>query len=301
MKKIIVRIQGGTGNQLFQYAFARGVSARLGMPYLIDKKVCDDARWDPHKIHRKYSLNLFNTKTPFAEDGDMFGFVGIRKHYKAFDAFYKYLRGKRFFLPFYYPEKTFAYDVEVFARKSSTYFDGDWQGEKYFRHIADELRAEITPVKALSEASLKALEEIKKANAVSLHVRRGDYVTDPLAAEMHGVCSMSYYAAAIAHIEKNVANPHFFIFSDDYAWSVENFKGLKHPVTCIKGTEASDYEDLALMSACKHHIIANSSFGWWGAWLNPRTDKVVVAPKVWFRNAPKADTKDVYAENWIRL
>lgn len=231
----------------------------------------------------------------------MVGFIGIRKHYKAFDAFYKYLRGKRFFMPFYYPERTFAFDPLVFEQKGSIYFDGDWQCEKYFSHIADEIRAEVTPVKALSAGTEKTRNEIRSANAVSLHVRRGDYVTDPLAATMHGVCSMDYYAAAIAHIEENVENPHFFIFSDDYAWSVENFKHLKHPVTCIKGSEASDYEDLALMSSCRHHIIANSSFGWWGAWLNPRPDKIVIAPKVWFRNAPKADTKDVYAENWIRL
>ncbi len=301
MKKIIVRIQGGTGNQLFQYAFARGVSSKLGLPYLIDKKVCDDARWDPHKIHRKYSLGLFNAKTPFAKDSDMLGLVWLRKHYRQFDAFYKYLRGKRLFMPFYYPERTFAYDSGVFDRNSSTYFDGDWQTEKYFAHIADEIRAEITPVQKLSEASERVREEIRASNAVSLHVRRGDYVTDPLAAKMHGVCTMEYYLAAIDHIEKSVEDPHFFIFSDDYSWSVENFKFLKHPVTCIKGSEASDYEDLALMSECRHHIIANSSFGWWGAWLNPRKDKIVIAPKVWFRNAPKADTRDVYASNWIRL
>jgi hypothetical protein len=299
---IVVRIQGGTGNQLFQYAFARGVAARLGTTYLIDKKVCDDARWDPHKIHRKYSLDLFNTKTPFAKDSTMAGFVWIRKHYKVFDTFYKYLRGKRLFMPYYYPEKTFAFDPEVFDVKGTKYFDGDWQSEKYFNHIADEIRGEVTPVAPLSTQTEATRAEIKKAaNPVSLHVRRGDYVSDPLAAQMHGTCSMDYYTAAIAHIENNVENPHFFIFSDDYAWSVENFKHLKHPVTCIKGSEKSDYEDLVLMSECRHHIIANSSFGWWGAWLDPRKDKIVIAPRTWFRNAPKANTKDIYPEGWIKL
>jgi hypothetical protein len=299
--KIVVRIQGGTGNQLFQYAFARGVSAKLGCEYLIDRRVCDDARYDPHKIHRKYSLDLFKTKVPVADDSVMFGFVGIRKYYKAFDTFYKYLRGKRFFMPFYYPERTFAYDPEVWNINRTTYFDGDWQTDKYFSHIADEIRAEVTAARPLSEQTKKTIEEIRKVTAVSLHVRRGDYVTDPLAAVMHGTCTMEYYQAAIAHIEKNLQNPHFFIFSDDFAWASENFKTLKHPVTCIKGSEVSDYEDLSMMRECKHHIIANSSFGWWGAWLNPRKDKIVIAPKVWFRNAPKANTKDIYADNWVRL
>lgn len=298
---IIVRIQGGTGNQLFQYAFARGVASKLKTDFLIDKSVCDNAKYDPHKIHRKYSLGLFNTKVKFAKDSDMFFFVWIRKHYKIFDTIYKYIRLKRFFLPFYYPERIFAFDPNVFSVKGIKYFDGDWQTEKYFKHIADEIRKEITSINPLSEKNIKIKEEIQNTNAVSLHERRGDYTTDLLAIEYHGVCSQDYYNKAIEYIEKNVSSPHFFIFSDDYEWSVENSKHIKHPVTCIKGSEDKDCEDLALISKCKHHIIANSSFSWWGAWLNPRKDKIVIGPKIWFRNAPKADTKDIFPEEWIKL
>lgn len=298
---IIVRIQGGTGNQLFQYAFARGTADRLGVDFLIDKKVCDNALWDPHKIHRKYSLGLFNTKIKFVGDKNMFGFIWLRKHYKSFDCFYNFIRGRRLLLPFYYKEQTFAYNPNILKRKDNTYYDGYWQTEKYFKHIEDEIRAEITPVKSLSSYSKSIIEEIKKVNAVSLHVRRGDYVTDPAAVVQHGVCSPEYYKNGIAYIEKNVQNPHFFIFSDDFQWSVENFKSLNHPVTCIEGSEANDYEDLAMMRECKHHIISNSSFGWWGAWLNPRKDKIVIGPKKWFKGFDKVDTSDIFPNNWVRF
>ncbi|HEY4494538.1 MAG TPA: alpha-1,2-fucosyltransferase [Candidatus Paceibacterota bacterium] len=305
--KIIVRIQGGTGNQLFQYAFGRGtasfLSKKLGksVELLIDKTTLDDARWDPHKIHRKYSLGLFHTKITFAKDSDFFGFVWIRKHYKIFDRFYNFLRLKRFFLPFYYPEQTFTFDKNVFERTKNTYFDGDWTTGKYFEHIADEIRNEIRPINPLSEPHQKILEEIRKTNAVSLHVRRGDYTTDPLAITYHGVCSPEYYKKAIAYIEEHVPSPHFFIFSDDYEWSKENFKFINHPVTCVKGSEGKDYEDMELVRECKHNIIANSTFGWWGAWLNPKKDKIMIGPKKWFANAPKGDTKDLLTDEWIKL
>ena len=295
---IIIRIQGGTGNQLFQYAFARGVASKLGVTFLIDRTVMDNTKYDPHKIHRKYSLDKFNTKIEFAPDK---GFVAVRKHYKLFDTFYKYLRMKRFFLPFYFPERTFAFDEEVFERKDGTYFDGDWQTEKYFKHIEDEIRSEITEATPLSYKNQGILDGIKKANAVSLHVRRGDYTTDPLAIVYHGTCDMSYYKRAMEHIEKHVENPHYFIFSDDYNWSVENFAFLGENYTCVQGTEGKDHEDMILMSNCKHHIISNSSFGWWAAWLNPNKEKIVVAPTVWFRNAPKANTTDIIPDRWVKL
>lgn len=300
-KTIIVRIQGGTGNQLFQYAFARGVASKLGTDFLIDKTSCDNNHWDPHKIHRKYSLDLYKTKINFAKDSDMFGFAWLRKHYKIFDNFYRILRLKRFFLPFYYPERTFAFDPNVFSIKRPTYFDGDWTTEKYFKHIEDEIREEITPIQPLPSYHQKIKERIQKTNAVSVHVRRGDYTTDPLAIKYHGICSQDYYKSAIKYIEENVSSPHFFIFSDDYKWSSNNFKYLKYPVTYIKGSEGKDYDDLSLMKECKHHIISNSTFGWWGAWLNPRKDKKVIAPKLWFKNAPKADTKDLLPKEWIKI
>ena len=134
-----------------------------------------------------------------------------------------------------------------------------------------------------------------------MHVRRGDYITDPLAITYHGVCSPEYYKSAIAYIEQHVDNPHFFIFSDDYEWSKENFKFINHPVTCVQGSEGKDYEDMELIRECKHNIIANSTFGWWGAWLNPKKDKIMIGPKKWFKNSPKSDIKDLLTDDWVKL
>lgn len=298
---IIVRIQGGLGNQLFQYAFGRGVASRLQTGLLIDRTTLDSPKYDPHKIHRGYSLSHFNIKVRFAKDSDLFGFIWMRKHYKTFDRLYRSVRFKRVILPFYYPEQTFAFDRKVFSAGKNTYFDGYWQTEKYFKHIGDEIRQELTLTKAFSAGSQEISDRIRKTNAISLHVRRGDYISDQTAAAYHGICSPAYYRNAVAYIAAHVISPHFFIFSDDYEWSVQHFKSLPYAVTCVPGSAHTDFEDVALMSQCKHHIIANSSLGWWGAWLNPSTEKITIAPKQWFANVPKGDTRDLRPENWIKL
>jgi hypothetical protein len=116
----------------------------------------------------------------------------------------------------------------------------------------------------------------------------------------HGYCSPEFYNEAIKRVVKELPSPHFFIFSDDYEWVVEHFKSLPYPYTCIKNSADKNYEDLHLMSKCHRHIISNSSFGWWGAWLNPRKDKVVIAPSRWFA-AAKNDTRDLLPHGWIKI
>lgn len=295
---IIVKTVGGLGNQLFQYALGKAVSSRLHTKLLLD--VDTSVIWQGVRVHA-FSLGHFNIPVRKARGSDMLGFVWLRRHKNFFNRLYHHLRWKRKLLPFYYSERTFAYDPDVFLQKNNTYFDGFWQTEKYFRDIDGELRKEITLAKPLSEYSQKISDEIRKTNTVSLHVRRTDYVTDPNSSVFHGVCSMEYYERAIGYIAQRVASPHFFIFSDDYEWSVENFKSLKFPYTCVSNGADKNYEDMILMSRCQHHIIANSSFSWWGAWLDPRKDKIIIAPEKWFANAPKNNTKDLLPDSWIQL
>ncbi len=292
---IIIRLEGGLGNQLFQYAFARAVSSRLKTTFLFD--------WAPFNEYfyvHKYSMQHFNAKINFAKDSDMFGFVWIVRHYKFFNFFYKYIRFKKVLMPFYYPERTFAFDPAVFS-KNNTYFRGFWQTEKYFKDISDELRRELTLVSPMSNYSQKINTEIKKTNAISLHVRRAELVTNPVMTAFHGFCPPEYYEKAIEYIASKVESPHFFIFSDDYEWSKNHFKTLKYPYTCVKNKADKNYEDLMLMAQCKHHIIPNSSFGWWGAWLNQSKNKMVIAPKQWFANAPKSDTRDLLPNNYVTM
>jgi len=296
---IIIRLQGGLGNQLFQYAFAKGTASKLGVDFILDRNTYS-AKDNEKNTYRKYSLDVFNSNIKFAKDTDKMGFVWFRRQ-KIFETFYKYLRLKRFFLPFYYRERTFAYDENIFKQKDGTYFDGYWQTEKYFSHIRSNLRKEICEDVSLSENAKKYSHEINTRDAISIHVRRGDYVSNPNILKYHGLCSMDYYKNSIDYIKEKITNPHFFIFSDDYDWATQNFLYLGKNCTIIKSLESKDYEDIILMSKCKHNIISNSSFGWWGAWLNSHQEKIVIAPRKWFANAPKADTRDIVPETWIRL
>ncbi len=293
---IIVRIHGGLGNQLFQYALGRSVASKL--------KTNLSLTWVPFsKDPWEYGLDYFNTTADVAKNTSLFGFVGIRKAQKKFDAFHRILKRIRLnniILPFYFVEKGFPFNSNVFS-KNHSYLEGFWQTEKYFKHIEDDIRAEITLKNPLSSYSKSVMDEIRSSNAISLHVRRGDYITRADAITFHGTCSPEYYKDAVDRIAKNVSAPKFFLFSDDYEWVAENFKWLPFPFTCVKNPSEKNYEDLILMASCKHHIIANSSFSWWGAWLNPRKDKIVIAPKKWFLSAPKNDTRDLIPEEWIKI
>ena len=293
---IVVKLNGGLCNQIFQYAFARSLSKKLNRDFRLDIT--------PFSTYYKadpYGLWKFNIQEKISSESELYGFVWLRKHNKIFSFIYNRLRLKSIIKKWYYMEHTFMYDPQVLLTNAS-YFDGFWQTEKYFKDIEDDIRTEITLKTTLSTHSQKILTKIESVNAVSLHVRR--YASEGIK-PWHGFCSAEYYLEAIGRITEKVDHPHFFIFSDNYKWVEENFlpviKKTSHEFTLVYNDNEKNAEDLILMSKCKHHIIANSSFSWWGAWLNPRKDKIVVAPKKWFSNAPKNNTEDLIPTNWIRL
>ena len=293
---IIVRLNGGLCNQIFQYAFARSLSKRRGEDFKLDIiPFLTYYKYDP------YGLWKFNIKETFAEDKDMRGFVWLRKHNSFFSFIYHRFRLNKILQPWYYVERTFMFDLHVFSSKAR-YFEGFWQSEKYFKDIEDELRQEITLKDPLSAHSEEILRKIKEVNAVSLHVRR--YAHEDKS-PWHGFCTAEYYAEAMKMIAERTPSPHFFIFSDNYPWVKENFlsviEGLGFPYTLVENDNDRNGEDLMLMSKCRHYILANSSFSWWGAWLNPSKKKTVIGPKKWFAHAPKNNTKDLLPEDWIRI
>lgn len=288
---ILVKVIGGLGNQLFQYAFGRSMGRLHGTEVKFD--ITGFESYEPHS----YGLKYFNISENLATE-------------KEIARFKKYQRkpGKIWFLynrliaddSKYVQEKKFNFDPGVLAVEGDAYFDGYWQTEKYFKAVKAELRKEFTLKNPLSLHSKDIENEIAKTNAVSIHVRRGNLVTNPVYTVFHGFCSLEYYQDAIANIAKRVSSPHFFVFSDDYEWAIENLKSSHYPFTYVKNEDEKNYEDLILMSRCKHHIIANSSFSWWGAWLNPNEDKVVIAPKKWF-NTLKMDIRDIVPNAWIKI
>jgi hypothetical protein len=292
---IIVKLQGGLGNQLFHYAFARGVSHKLKTDFRLDPTPFHTY----YKLH-KYSLHHFNVKENPAKGSDLFWFVWIRKHEKIFSLILrKVFRKNSRYIPLYHFENKFPFDPSVF-KMDNTYFDGYWNTEKYFAHIGPELRQEISIKTPLSQYSQNVSDEISDTNAVSIHVRRADYVSNKKIEATFGLCSPEYYQSAIEYIAKRFPSPHFFIFSDDFGWASEHFKSLPYPTTCVNNSAEKNYEDITLMSQCKHNIIANSTFSWWGAWLNKNPNKIVIAPKNWFASK-NIDTSDVVPSSWVKM
>ena len=188
----------------------------------------------------------------------------------------------------------------MFELKGDIYIEGYWQTEKYFKNIEHTIKKDFTFKTKPDKNNQSLLNQIKNCNAVAIHVRRGDYVKNPVANRILGVCNLDYYNKCINLIIRKINNPHFFIFSDDPKWTINNLN-IDFPATYVSHNGSDKgYEDLRLMSNCKHQIIANSSFSWWGAWLNNNPNKVVMAPKKWF-NDLSINTEDLIPESWVKI
>ena len=207
---------------------------------------------------------------------------------------------------YYYKEKLYknknefnGFQHKIIEIQGEAYLDGYWGSEKYFKDIEDIICEEFTVKYAPDKKNQTLINQILNCESVSLHIRRGDYVNDASANKLFGTCSMEYYDSAIKEISRNIENPHFFIFSDDLEWMQKNMK-LSFPTTYVNINGADkDYEDLRLMSYCKHFIIPNSTFGWWGAWLSDNKNKIIIAPKRWYNSM--IEPKEFLPKNWIRL
>jgi hypothetical protein len=290
---IVTQLNGGLGNQLFQYAIARMLARNNGTHVVLDVSL-----YQSYKL-RNYSLQyfLFNKKIAKKHHLKLFGKISIAN--KTERIYYKLLR--KIYTPLTIAETSLAYNTTITKTKNTNiYLEGYWQSEKYFADIRHQLLTDLTITVPLQGLNLTTATLIQKTNAVALHIRRGDYVTNAHTLSVHGVCSLAYYERAIQHIINNVQNPKLFIFSDDMQWVKQNLKTTL-PIHYIDNNDAStDYEDLRLMSLCKHNIIANSSFSWWGAWLNTNKNKIVIAPNNWFTSS-ELNSADIIPTTWIQL
>lgn len=292
---IISHIIGGLGNQIFQYAVGRAVSLRRNMRFALDV-----SGFDRYKLHNGFELNkAFNLNVPIANQSDFDGILGVRsssivRKFLTRDTF-RCLRGSRFIV-----EPHFHFWPKIQNLQNSSYLVGYWQSERYFTELESVIRSDLIFRSPMSLEDLRIATTISAANAISLHVRRGDYATNPETLAEHGLCGLDYYHAAVRYLVEHTNDPVFFVFSDDTHW-VKNNLSLGYPLYFVDHNRGQDsYNDMRLMSMCKHHIIANSSFSWWGAWLNSSKDKIVVAPKRWFANT-KRDTKDLIPAGWIQI
>lgn len=292
---IIVNLIGGLGNQMFQYAAGRALARARGQPLRLDI-----SGFDGYGLHQGFELQrVFNCETTIASDDEVHRILGWRAAPAVRRILARpgltVLRGPAFIV-----EPHFHYWRGICDVPATAYLQGYWQSEKYFADTAAVLRADFAFRQPMSEVNAAWAERIDRCMAVSLHVRRGDYVSDPRTRAVLGPCPSDYYRAAMRYIAERVQTPEFFVFSDDIAWARDNLDiGVScHYIDHNRGAES--YNDMRLMSLCRHHILANSSFSWWGAWLNPREEKAVVAPARWFAGGERR-VDDLFPQGWVTL
>jgi hypothetical protein len=284
---IITKIIGGLGNQMFQYATGKALAIHLNTQHKLDISAFNN-----YTLH-KYCLNKLNIEDEIATDIETRKFV----HKSIFGKILRKLNISKYK---YYAEKKFSYDKALFNTAVNTYIDGYWQTEKYFISIRNILLKEFTPKNEPNDINRNILNEITNTDSVSIHIRRGDYISNPLVNQIHGVCNTQYYYLAIDLLKSKIPNLKLFVFSDDPKWVSQNFKP-SISFSLIDNNDAdNNHEDLRLMYNCKHNIIANSTFSWWAAWLNQNPDKIVIAPSKWF-NSSDRDTSDILPANWTKI
>lgn len=294
--KKIVKFNGGLGNQMFQFAFACALADKFNVNAAFDFSYFEKVKQNKDVTSRTFELDVFNLECPEASKEDL-----QKVKYPDFESKLKRYLAKTFPDKYgiNYIREKHNYIFEKKLLNSPNYFcyEGYFQNEKYFKHLRSELLKKFSLIIPLNEENQNVLNEINKTNSVSIHIRRGDYVTLDYVNKIHGVCSLDYYKKAIEYIAKQVENPHFFLFSDDIKWVTENLK-IEYPYTIVDFNQVKGCLDLELMKHCKHNIIANSSFSWWGAWLNENPDKIVIAPKNW---ALKKSKGSIIPGNWIKM
>lgn len=283
---ILVRFNGGLGNQLFQYAAGRQLSLKFNTGLVADLQ-------DYQQAGHPFLLDKFNVNMRMAgaEDYAFFERNGYRQG----------LFRKLFNQVAIVHEPHFHYSPVIMNQaKKHTWLQGYWQCEKYFSDIRNVLLNELKPAAQPGARTLELMKAAAEGRSVAIHVRRGDYVSNAHTLEFHGLCDMDYYQKAIAMIEARVEQPVYFVFSDDIDWAKEHIR----PGGIVYYSDHTDahaaWEDLMIMKSCSHNIIANSTFSWWGAWLGEQPDKTILAPAKWFAKS-HLNANDVIPEHWIKI
>ncbi len=277
---IITKLIGGLGNQMFQYAAARRLAYIHNIPLKLDVSELNRLKT------RKYELNCFDIKAEVIRSINQSYLKNLIARLKD---------NKNIYF-----EKHFRFDKDVLALPGNVTLVGYFQSEKYFLDIEAIIRQDFTFKELPNNKTNVLLRKIKSSESVSIHFRRTDYINNKKFFLYHGICSLDYYLKAISLIAGKIKTPVFFIFSDDITWVKRNLK-IKYPKLFVDSDlKDKDYEDLRLMSNCRHHIIANSSFSWWGAWLNENKNKIVISPESWFKDR-SIDTRDLIPPSWIRI
>lgn len=293
---IIIRIFAGLGNQLFQYAFGRALSIQRGI------EVKYDIPFDPFwkKNTRPYELDIFSISIPKAsalekmkQTKGLHTKIGAKIHSLVAQT----IHTERTTIHYVHENDLNSLALENIP--NNAYLIGFWQNASILTPIRSTLLKELSFPDLPNVAYLESLaNQISKTTSVSIHIRRGDYLSNP----SFGLCEMPYYLQAIDYVQHQLEECTFFIFSDSLEWAKAQFRDMKVNTVVVDTSKFQDYIDMQLMSLCQHHIIANSSFSWWGAWLNQKPDKMVIAPEPWFDSgASENHVKEILPEEWVKL
>ena len=278
---IITRLHGRLGNQMFQYAAAAGLAERLGVPVALDSRGAV-ARGEG-VLTRVFDLPLVEPdKLP-----------PLKSEAPARYALWRSLGTA----PKFHREQGLGYNAGIEGFADGAYLHGYWQSEMYFAHIADRIRSDFSFPDFTNAQNADMAARVTSDLSVSLHVRRGDYLT----LNAHVLCDQAYYEAALAQLAEGLGvAPTVYVFSDDPQWAKDNLPlPFDKVVVDFNGPE-TDFEDMRLMSLCQHNIIGNSSFSWWAAWLNQNPDKRVAGPARWFGD-PKLSNPDILPDDWLKI
>ena len=280
---------------MFQYAAAKRLAVRTDQDLSMDLSFLQQSAPQENLTVRDYELSIFKIGERFARPHEVNKLKNIKN--KLLQRVFPGIDNP------YVREKYFQFDPSILSLKGSHYLDGHWMTEKYFADIGPIIRSEFEFKRPVLEHGKWLQSKIEESESVAVQVRRGDYVTNQLVTKVHGITSIEYFRSAIDVIRTRLNNPTFFIFSDDSAWCIENFKELGSVFFVEKSLEGSgaalsDY--FQLLTMCRHFVISNSTFAWWGAWLSKNDDKTVIAPSKWFAD-PAIQTTDIYPEAWIKI
>lgn len=286
---IIVGLAGGLGNQMFQYSAGRALASRLGLALWLDLS------WYVGRRDRHYALAPFGIEATIC--ANKLPIPEVLK--RQFDRVQRRFAATRMGMPIF-RERHFHFDSRFAELSHPVFLEGYWQSSRYFAEVEADLRREFSIREALPVRCRPVAECIAATDAICLHVRRGDYVTNPATAAAHMLCSIDYYRQGLDIVTRGLSCPHAFIFSDDIQWARQNLTS-DIPITMVDVNGGGDVHwDLALMARCRRFVIANSSLSWWAAWLGQAADKQVIAPAAWFRDATRK-TQDLIPHGWKLL
>ncbi len=301
---IIVKISGGLGNQLFQYAVARSISIKLDRKLLLDDSWYRDIHSqenqdDPNATTiREFLLNNYKIQSRVINIFHLNWINRLKIRSKTSNVFKYLVDGPLNNLSYKYVDNK-NYSLKDIEESTHIYLKGYWQNSNIIEDYKDTIYGDLVLQQPLSENNSNYLNSINASNSVAIHFRRDDYINKSVSRKVHSSCSNNYYYNGIEYVKEKITNLKYFVFSDDIIWVKDNLKFDKN--TIFIDNDGPTYEHLFLMSQCKHQIIANSTYSWWAAWLNTNPDKIIITPEFWYHDKDLNNTIIRIPDNWIKI